>query len=44
MLRIRELRAEAEKTQGEMAHMLGISRQVYANYENEINEPPFETL
>ena len=44
MLRIRELRTENEKTQGEMAQILGISRQVYANYENEINEPPFDIL
>lgn len=44
MLRIRELRSENEKTQGEMAQILDISRQVYANYENEINEPPFEIL
>ncbi|MBQ8229934.1 MAG: helix-turn-helix transcriptional regulator [Clostridia bacterium] len=44
MLRIRELRSENEKTQGEMAQILDISRQVYANYENEVNEPPFEIL
>ena len=44
MLRIRELRCETEKTQGEIAKILGISRQVYANYENGINEPPFEIL
>lgn len=44
MLRLRELRAESGKTQDEMAKILGISRQVYANYENSINEPSLEML
>lgn len=44
MLRIKELRLESEKTQSEIAKILGISRQVYANYENNINEPPLEML
>lgn len=44
MLRIKELRIESEKTQEEMAKILGVSRQVYANHENEINEPSIEML
>ena len=44
MLRIKELRIENEKTQEKMAKTLGVSRQVYANYENEINEPSIEML
>lgn len=44
MLRIRELRVENDKTQSEIAKILDVSRQVYANWENEINEPPFEIL
>ena len=44
MLRLRELRAEKEKTQVELASVLGVSRQVYANYENGINEPSIDTL
>ena len=44
MLRIKELRIENEKTQEKMAKILGVSRQVYANYENEINEPSIEML
>ena len=44
MLRLRELRIENEKTQSEMAEIFGVSRQVYANYENGINEPSLEML
>ena len=44
MLRLKELRLEAGKTQAELAQFLGISRQVYANYENAINEPSLSTL
>ena len=44
MLRIRELREEAGKTQNEMANILCISRQVFANYENNVNQPSIETL
>lgn len=44
MLRLRELRLENEKTQEEMAKILGVSRQVYANHENGINEPSLEML
>ena len=44
MLKIRELRHENNKTQVELAEYLGISRQVYANYENGINEPSLDTL
>ncbi|MBQ3505404.1 MAG: helix-turn-helix transcriptional regulator [Clostridia bacterium] len=44
MVRLKELRIEQGKTQEEMARLLGISRQVYSNYENEINEPSLEML
>ena len=44
MLRLRELRLENEKTQGEIAKIFGVSRQVYANYENAINQPSLEML
>ena len=44
MLRLRELRLENEKTQEEMAKIFGVSRQVYANHENGINEPSLEML
>lgn len=44
MLRLRELRLENEKTQSELAQIFGVSRQVYANHENGINEPPLEML
>ena len=38
-MRIKELRKEKDKTQTEIAEVLGISRQVFANYEKEINYP-----
>lgn len=44
MLRLRELRKEKDKTQVELASILGVSRQVYANYENGINEPSIDIL
>ena len=44
MLRIKELRKISGESQVSIAKKLNVSRQVYANYENEINEPPFETL
>ena len=44
MLRIRELREEEGKTQSEMATLFCVSRQVYANYENGVNEPSIEML
>ena len=44
MLRLRELRLENEKTQSEIAKIFGVSRQVYANYENAINQPSLEML
>ena len=39
MLKLKSLRLESEKTQSQVASALSISRQVYANYENEINLP-----
>ena len=44
MLKLRELRLEKGKTQAELALLLGTSRQVYANYENKINEPSLDML
>ena len=44
MLRLRALREEAGKTQAQIAEVFKISRQVYANYENEINQPPLHIL
>ena len=44
MLRIRELRAEKNVTQQEIADKLGVSRQVFANWENEINQPDLKML
>ena len=39
MMRIKELRIERNKSQTEISSALGISRQVFANYEREINFP-----
>lgn len=44
MLRLRSLREEAGKTQAQLAAIFKISRQVYANYENEINQPSLHML
>lgn len=44
MMKIRELRKLAGITQEEAARHLQISRQVFANYENEINQPSPEML
>ena len=44
MLRLRELRLENEQTQSDIANAIGVSRQVYSNYENEINQPSIEIL
>ena len=44
MVKIRELRKVAGITQEEAAKHLQISRQVFANYENEINQPSLEML
>ena len=44
MLRLRCLREEVGKTQSQMAELFKISRQVYANYENEINQPSLQLL
>lgn len=44
MLVLRELRQNLSLTQKEVATKLNISRQVYANYENSINEPSLEML
>lgn len=44
MLKIRELREENRLTQQDMATKFGISRQVYANWENEINQPEIRMI
>ncbi len=44
MLRLRSLREEIGMTQAQMAEIFKISRQVYANYENEINQPSLQLL
>ena len=44
MLKLRALREEKGKTQTQIAEIFKISRQVYANYENEINQPPLYLL
>ena len=38
-MKIKELRKEKKQTQIEIAKQLGVSQQVFANYENEINYP-----
>ena len=43
-MRIKELRAYSGKTQYQIAQALGLSRQVFANYENEVNYPDPNTL
>jgi transcriptional regulator with XRE-family HTH domain len=42
--RLRELRTNAKKTQVDMAKFLGVTRQGYGSYENEITEPDNNTL
>lgn len=44
MIKIKELRKTAGLTQESIAKKLKISRQVFANYENEINQPSLEML
>lgn len=44
MLKLRELRTEKNTTQQQMADKMGVSRQVYANWENEINQPDLKML
>lgn len=44
MILLKELRTEKGLTQTEVATKLNISRQVYANYENEINQPDCKML
>ncbi len=44
MILLKELRKEKNLTQSEIAKALNISRQVYANYENEINQPDCKML
>lgn len=39
--RIRDLREDADKTQGDIAKMLYLQREVYRRYETGEREPPF---
>lgn len=43
-IRLKSLRTQHKKTQQEMADVLGISRQGYAKYENNLGEPDNSTL
>ncbi|MBQ8658474.1 MAG: helix-turn-helix transcriptional regulator [Clostridia bacterium] len=44
MLKLKALREESGKTQAQIAEIFKISRQVYANYENGINQPSPQML
>ena len=44
MLRLKEVRQRANKTQNEIAELLGISRPAYTRYENGEREPDFASL
>lgn len=44
MLKLKQLREEQGKTQAELAEIFNISRQVYANYENNVNQPSLQML
>lgn len=43
-MKLKELRARTGKTQTETAKELGLSRQTYSHYENELREPDIQTL
>lgn len=43
-IRLKALRTKHSKTQQEMADLLGITRQGYAKYENNLGEPDNSTL
>lgn len=43
-IRLKALRTQQSKTQQEMADLLGITRQGYAKYENNLGEPDNSTL
>lgn len=44
MIRLKELRIQANKKQSEIAEVLGVSFQAYSNWENGNREPDFGTL
>lgn len=44
MLRLKELRISAKKTQKELATFLGVDRTTYTKYETGVSEPNLETL
>lgn len=42
--RLKALRLERKNTQQDMASLLGLSRQAYGYYENELRQPDYEVL
>ena len=44
LIKLKTLREEAGKTQAQLADVFNISRQVYANYENGVNQPSPQML
>ena len=44
LIKLKTLREETGKTQAQLAEVFNISRQVYANYENGVNQPSPQML
>lgn len=44
MDRLRQLRKKNNKTQAQMAAVIGLTQQAYATYENNIAQPPIDIL
>ena len=44
MNRVRELREDSDKTQKQIADILGVAQNTYSNYENGNREIPIESL
>jgi transcriptional regulator with XRE-family HTH domain len=43
-LRLRDVREDCDKTQAQVAEMLGCKQQTYSRYENEKAQMPYQTL
>lgn len=43
-LRLRDIREDSDKTQTEMAELLGCAQQTYSRYENERTQMSYQTL
>lgn len=43
-LRLRDIREDSDKTQAEMAELLGCAQQTYSRYENEKTQMSYRTL